>query len=106
MSLGGRENLYLAGDVLGGAAAKPYSETFATLVDTEVQRIRQENYATAVQLLQTHRQALDALAEALVEHETLDEEEILKVTGLTRAPHLQEPSTNGRAELLGAGAIA
>jgi cell division protease FtsH len=105
MSLGGRENPYLAGDVTGGAAAKPYSETFATLVDTEVQHILQENYATAVRLLQTHRPALDALAEALVERETLDEEEILKVTGLARAPHLQEPSTNGHARLVAAAPI-
>jgi cell division protease FtsH len=105
MSLSGRENPYLAGDVVGAAGAKPYSETFATLVDTEVQHILQENYATAVQLLQTHRAALDALAEALVERETLDEEEILKVTGLSRAPLLHEPSTNGRAEPVAAGAI-
>jgi cell division protease FtsH len=106
MSLAGRQNPYLAGDVMGGAAAKPYSETFATLVDTEVQRILQENYATAVQLLQSHRPALDALAEALMEHETLDEQEILRVTGLTRAPHLQELRTNGRAQLVPARVIA
>jgi cell division protease FtsH len=81
VSLGGRENPYLSGDVMGG---KPYSETFATLVDTEVQRILQDNYARAVQLLQIHRPALDKLAEALIEHETLDELEILEVTGLVR----------------------
>jgi hypothetical protein len=88
---------------MGGAAATLYNETFATLMDAEVHRILQEKYATAVQLLETHRPALDALAGALVEHETLDEEEILKVTRLTRAPHLQEPSTNGRVKLVGLG---
>ncbi len=99
MSLSGRDNPYLAGDAMGGAAGRSYSETFATLVDTEVQRILQENYATAVELLHIHRGAVDALAEALIEHETLDEQEILKVTGLTRAPHLPEPSTNGHVPL-------
>ena len=97
IALGGRENPYLPGDVSGGQGGKPYSETFATLIDTEVQRIAQDNYTTAVQLLRTHRAALDALAAALVEHETLDEDEILKVTGFSRAQHLHEPSKNGRA---------
>ncbi len=97
IALGGRENPYLPGDVSGGQGGKPYSETFATLIDTEVQRIAQDNYTTAVQLLRTHRAALDALAAALVEHETLDEDEILKVTGFSRAQHLHEPSKDGRA---------
>ena len=36
---------------MGGAGARPYSEAFAQLVDTEVQRILSENYAAAVKLL-------------------------------------------------------
>jgi cell division protease FtsH len=93
MSLGGQENPYLAGDVAG----KPYSEAFAQLVDTEVQRILRENYAAAVRLLEENRQALDALADALIEHETLDREEILSVTGLGRTPQVAEDQKNGRA---------
>jgi cell division protease FtsH len=93
MSLGGQDNPYLAGDVAG----KPYSEAFSQLVDTEVQRILCENYPAAVQLLQDNRQALDALADALIEHETLDRDEILNVTGLGRAPHIAEDQKNGHA---------
>jgi cell division protease FtsH len=93
MSLGGQENPYLAGDVGG----KLYGEALAQLVDTEVQRILCENYAAAVRLLQEHRQALDALADALIEHETLDRDEILSVTGLGRAPHRADDQKNGRA---------
>jgi cell division protease FtsH len=37
-----------------------------------------------------HRSQLDRLAEALVDRETLDEREILNVTGLPRAPVLDE----------------
>ena len=36
-----------------------------------------------------HRKQLDALAEALVARETLNEQEILEVTGLPAAPPLE-----------------
>ncbi len=36
-----------------------------------------------------HRGELEALARALLERETLDEEEILEVTGLSPAPPLE-----------------
>jgi cell division protease FtsH len=39
-------------------------------------------------LLGLHRRALEALANALLERETLDEREILEVTGLPAAPSL------------------
>jgi cell division protease FtsH len=87
-ALAPRGNPFLAG--AGGYAglpgAKPYSETTATLIDQEVQRILQEGYEDALRLLQGHRRELDALVRALLEKETLDEEEILAVTGLRRAP--------------------
>ena len=43
----------------------------------------------ASRLLATHRPALDALVDALLERETLDEREILEVTGLPPAPALE-----------------
>ena len=51
-----------------------------------MRRILQEHYDEAVRLLGEHRRELDALAKALLEHETLEEEEILTVTGLRRVP--------------------
>jgi cell division protease FtsH len=44
-----------------------------------------ESYDEAKRLLNEHRKALDALAHALLERETLDEQAILEVTGLGRA---------------------
>src|SRR5579859_6126803 len=67
----------------------PYSETTATLVDAEVQQILQQAHDTGMQLLQQHRPALDALAAALLERETLEEDDILRVTGLQHAPRLE-----------------
>ena len=88
VTLSSRESPFLGGE--GGQTAlgvgKPYSETTATLIDAEVRRILQEHYDEAVRLLREHRRELDALAEALLERETLEEEEILVVTGLRRTP--------------------
>jgi ATP-dependent Zn protease len=65
---------------------KPYSEETAALVDEEVKRISNECLAQAVDLLTKHRDKLDALVRALLEHDTLGEDEILEVTGLTPPP--------------------
>ena len=43
----------------------------------------------ALRLLTKHRGELDVLARALLERESLDEEEILEVTGLPPAPPLE-----------------
>jgi cell division protease FtsH len=64
------------------------SEATARTVDDEVRRIIAESHDEARRLLGEHRRELDALAEALLARETLDEEEVLRVTGLSRAPVL------------------
>ena len=48
-----------------------------------------ESQEEARRLLSAHRPQLDALAEALLARETLDEQDILRVTGLPPAPALQ-----------------
>jgi cell division protease FtsH len=53
-----------------------------------VQRIINECHDEAKRLLATHRKALDALVRALLERETLNEDEVLEATGLPRAPEL------------------
>ncbi len=54
------------------------------LIDTEVRRIVDECYAAAVATLKEHRHRLDALAEALLEKETLEEEEAYEIAGVPR----------------------
>jgi cell division protease FtsH len=71
-----------------GMGQRPYSEATAQGIDAEVERILQEGYQQALQLLREHRDPLDRLARALVERETLEEQQILEVTGLPRAPQL------------------
>ena len=54
-------------------------------VDGEARRIVAECYAEACRQLIAHRSQLDALADALMEHETLDEEAAYRVAGMPRA---------------------
>ena len=87
VQLAARENPYLRGG--GFPGEKPFSEETARVVDEEVLRIIDESHDEARRLLSEHRDELDALAQALLEHESLDEGEILKVTGLPPAPPLE-----------------
>ena len=58
------------------------SENTAVSVDVEVRRIVEENYQRAKDILTVHREQLDALAEALLEFETLTGDEVdLIMTG-------------------------
>jgi cell division protease FtsH len=87
VQLAPRGNAYLGGSGAFGAD-RPFSETTAYTIDTEVHRIIAESYAEACRLLRAHRPALDALVEALLQKETLDESQILEVTGLPPAAAL------------------
>ena len=89
VQLAPRENPYLSAPSNGYGEGKPFSEETARAVDAEVLAIIRDSHAEARRLLVEHRAALDALAEALLQRETLDEREILEVTGLPRAPALE-----------------
>src|SRR5437667_3469430 len=87
VTLAPREDPFLGRNPYGGFGdSKPYSEATAEVVDGEVERILQECYAEGVRLLREHRDSLDRLANSLLERETLDEPEIIRVTGIRPAP--------------------
>jgi cell division protease FtsH len=93
VQLAPRQNPYLAGpDDYAGyglhGGVRPFSEETARAIDAEVLKIITDSHDAARRLLSEHRKALDALAEALLARETLDEQEILEVTGLQAAPAL------------------
>jgi cell division protease FtsH len=69
---------------------KPYSEETAKIIDVEVARVIRECHEEAKRLLREHRVKLDALVAALMQRESLDEKEILEVTGLPPAPPLPD----------------
>ena len=71
----------------GSNAAAP--ETLA-LLDVEVRRIADAAYADILTLLRNERVRLDALAEALLERETLDADEAYEAVGLVKPPRREE----------------
>src|SRR5438067_9014392 len=70
------------GPLLPGAAE--VSPDTQKLVDGEVRRIVDESHQEVVALLQQNRDKLDSLANALLEHETLDEEDAYAAAGVPR----------------------
>jgi cell division protease FtsH len=102
VQLAPRENPYLNRmEDAFPSGSRPFSEETARTIDTEVHRIIEESHAEARRLLTQHRAALDALAKALLARETLDEQEILAVTGLPPAPSLttDPAASDGRKEI-------
>ena len=67
---------------LAFGAQRGYSDVTAALIDSEVKRITDECLTQAVRLLTDNRDKLDALAKALLEHDSLNEDEIHRVSGL------------------------
>jgi cell division protease FtsH len=89
VKLAPRENPYLTGGLNSYGGTRPFSEETAETIDAEVRKIIGESHDEAGRLLNKHRKQLDALAEALLMRETLNEQEILEVTGLPPAPALE-----------------
>lgn len=69
-----------------GVEDKNYSEKTSQLIDDEVQKIMKRAYERALEIITTHRSALDAIVKELVEKETLEQaeyEEIIKREGIS-----------------------
>jgi len=83
-------------------AVDQLSDETRRLLDEEERRIVEECHSEAIALLRENRPKLDALASALLARDTLDEKEILEVTGITprpsrtMAPPLAEAPDGGR----------
>ena len=75
-----------------------YSEFTAQEIDTEVKRIINEAYQRAKSLIETHRDKLEIIANALLEYETLDGEQVKQIvatgtfTPPPPAPKVDPPS--------------
>jgi cell division protease FtsH len=86
VQLAPRENPYLNSLDGFGMGTKPFSDETGRAIDEEVRKIIGDCHDEAIRLLSLHRKELDVLADALLSRETLDEREILEVTGLKPVP--------------------
>ena len=73
---GNQEYVFLGRDM---AQAKDYSEDTALQIDDEVKRIINESYDRAEKLITEHHDRVKAIAEALIEHETLDGDQVAQI---------------------------
>jgi cell division protease FtsH len=71
-------------DGAGPFGAPETSSDTQRLVDEEVRRIVEESHEQVLTLLRENRAKLDSLATALLEHETLDEEDAYAAAGVPR----------------------
>jgi cell division protease FtsH len=65
------------------------SQQTQQMIDAEVRRIVDSAHAEATDTLTEHRENLDSLVHALLEHETLDEVEAYAAAGLSRNPEVE-----------------
>lgn len=105
MGLETRENQYLSGrNVLN------CSEATAGEIDQEVMRILKESYEEAKRLLAENRDAMDKIAEFLIEKETITGKEFMKifrqVKGIPEPPEEEEDDSDSRNGGNGAGGAA
>ncbi|MGH2389039.1 MAG: ATP-dependent zinc metalloprotease FtsH [Chloroflexota bacterium] len=85
------------------ATQRNYSDDTAGKIDEEIKRIIDECYDAALQTLKTNRARLDALADALLERESLDEREILQILGVeAHGPNGHVPADADPTPLAGA----
>jgi cell division protease FtsH len=72
-------------DGTGPFAAPETSADTQRLVDEEVRRVVEESHEQVLTLLRENRPKLDSLANALLEHETLDEDDAYAAAGVPRS---------------------
>ena len=63
------------------ASGRDYSEATAARIDEAIQKLLQDRHHYAQELLTQYRDKLDALAKALLEHETLDQTQLEAILG-------------------------
>ena len=73
--------LYRQGDM----TKKPYSDALAQEIDQEVGRTLVDVHKTATGILEAHRDKLDILADALLQNEVLNYEDLVELIGVS--PH-------------------
>jgi len=94
LNLGERDELIFLGKEL--AERRNYSEEVAREIDREVRRIVEEAYTRAKQALLRHKAALIAVAERLLEVETIDAAEFERL--FTSSPVAEENASDAPAE--------
>ena len=95
MAWGSHGEVFLGEEIV---SAREYSDETARLIDEEVERILRDQEQRCRALLREHRDALDLVARALLQHETIPGSEVQRLVDVAR--------TNGSAVAGGAAVAA
>lgn len=79
---------------------RDYSDHTSKMIDDEVERILREQEARAIEVLTLHRRGLEALAHALLEHETLDGESAARLIDEAHGEPVHDRSTKTVSSLV------
>jgi cell division protease FtsH len=74
---------------------RDFSEETARAIDAEVRRFVEEGYQSATSILSSHREALERIAQALLEREVLDANEVTMLIAGTELPVRVNPNAQG-----------
>jgi len=89
MAWGSQGQVFLGEDLMH---TRDYSDDTARVIDEEVERILREQEQRCRDLLTEHRKALDLVARALLEHETIDGREVTRLIELARTGSTPAPA--------------
>ncbi|MDE0701982.1 MAG: ATP-dependent zinc metalloprotease FtsH [Acidimicrobiaceae bacterium] len=95
MSLSDNGPVFLGAEMM---QSKNYSPDTAKLVDTEVRRILTESEDRCREILTEYRKALDFVARALLEHETISGSEVERLIALAVSGPVVESNTKAETE--------
>jgi cell division protease FtsH len=87
-----QQQVFLGEDLM--TSGREYSDETARLMDEEISRILIEQEQRAHELLQKHRKALDLVAEALLEKETIDGQEVAALVQAALGESSEQPSSS------------
>jgi cell division protease FtsH len=99
MAWGSQGQVFLGEDLIH---TRDYSDETARVIDEEVERILRQQEDRCRQVLRENRHGLDLIARALLEHETIDGDEVVRLIGVAQEGNSQGSSdgggTNGESE--------
>ena len=88
----GQVELAAPGQSYYGEGGPAYSEKTAATIDEEIRRFTTEGYNEARKIIEEHREQHKIIAEALLEHETLDEKQIISLFKTGKMPEKKTTS--------------
>ena len=77
MAWSGHQQVFLGEDLM--TQGREYSDDTAKMIDTEISGLLHRQEQRALDVLGKHRKALDSVAVALLEHETIDGAEVARL---------------------------